>query len=299
MRLFVILLGLTFLAACSNSAETDATSTTQQDASATQQDADLRETLLPDYLERINSNDLDTVMAGFTDDVVFQAPHGPEVAGKAALREWIGGYLAAFDTQWVKTSQDMIVSGDYAIERYAYQSTDTSKADGAVHTDEGKGLIVYHKERDGVWRVTRDAWSTNLPMAAPDNGAKAIVEQVYASFAAGDMDKVTGAMAADIIWNEAEGNPYADNNPYLGPEAILTGLFARLGGEWDGFTAEPQEYVTQGDRVIVFGRYSGTYKATGQSMDAPFVHSWTVADGKIAAFQQYTDTAAQAAVMAQ
>lgn len=292
MRLFVILLGLTVLAACSNSTGTDAAG-----AGAVQDDADLRATLLPEYLERINSNDLDTVMAGFTDDVVFQAPHGPEVAGKAALREWIGGYLSAFDTQWIKTSQDMIVSGDYAVERYAYESTDTAKADGAVHTDAGKGLIVYHKERDGVWRVARDAWSTDLPLAQADNSAKAVVEEVYAGFAAGDMDRVTGAMASDIVWNEAEGNPYADNNPYVGPEAVLTGLFARLGGEWDGFAAMPQEYVTESDRVIVFGRYSGAYKATGEAMDAPFVHSWTVTDGKIVAFQQYTDTAEHAAVM--
>ncbi|WP_425411081.1 nuclear transport factor 2 family protein [Hyphococcus sp.] len=127
--------------------------------------------------------------------------------------------------------------------------------------------------------------------------ARALVEQVYAGFAAGDMDAVTGAMATDIVWNEAEGNPYADNNPYVGPETVLTGLFARLGGEWDGFAAMPQEYVTQGGRVIVFGRYSGTYKATGKSMDAPFAHAWTVEDGKIVAFQQYTDTAEHAAVM--
>jgi hypothetical protein len=253
--------------------------------------------LLPDYLERINSNDLDTVMAGFTDDVVFQAPHGPEVAGKAALREWIGGYLAAFDTQWIKTSQDMIVSGDYAIERYAYQSTDTSKANGAVHTDEGKGLIVYHKESDGVWRVARDAWSTDLPIEAASNEAKTIVETAYAAVAEGDMATFAGLMTRDIVWNEAEGNPYADKNPYIGPDAVMTGLFARLAEEWDDFSATPHEYVVDSDRVIVFGRYNETYKATGVSLDIPFVHSWTVKDGKLAAFQQYTDTAALVAAM--
>ncbi|GEM_PF-269239 len=281
------------LAACSNADDTGA-------AGAAQHDANLQETLLPDYLERINSNDLDTVMAGFTDDVVFQAPHGPEVIGKSALRDWIGGYLAAFETQWVKTSQDLIVSGDYAIERYAYQSTDTAKADGAVHTDAGKGLIVYHKESDGVWRVARDAWSTDLPMpAAPDEEAKELAEAVYAAVAAGDMETFAGLMAADIVWNEAESNPYADKNPYIGPEAVMTGLFSRLGEEWDDFSATPQEYVVDGDRVVVFGRYKETYKATGVSLDIPFVHSWTVKDGKLIAFQQYTDTAALVAAMAE
>jgi hypothetical protein len=30
------------------------------------------------------------------------------------------------------------------------------------------------------------------------------------------------------------GRPYADKNPYVGPNAVLEGLFARLAGEWDG-----------------------------------------------------------------
>lgn len=139
--------------------------------------------------------------------------------------------------------------------------------------------------------------ATDAPSAG--DASRAIVQEVYAGFEAGDMDKATGVMAADIVWNEAEGNPYADNNPYVGPDAVLTGLFARLGGEWDGFAAIPSEFVAEDDRVIVFGRYSGTYKATGKFMDAPFVHSWTVTDGKISAFQQYTDTAEHAAVMSE
>ncbi len=126
---------------------------------------------------------------------------------------------------------------------------------------------------------------------------RTLIETVYAGFAAGDIAKATSKMAPDIIWNEAEGNPYADKNPYIGPDAIIGGLFSRLGGEWDGFTARPDEYVVDGDRVVVFGRYTGTYKATGKSMDVPFVHSWTIKGGAIEAFQQYTDTATHTAAM--
>lgn len=124
-----------------------------------------------------------------------------------------------------------------------------------------------------------------------------IVEKVYEGFSVGDMDKVMSVMAADLIWNEAEGNPYADKNPYQGPEGVLAGLFARLGSEWDGFSATPHNYVTQDHRVVVFGRYGGIYKATGRSQDVPFVHDWTIRDGKIISFQQYTNTAQLASVM--
>jgi sugar lactone lactonase YvrE len=72
----------------------------------------------------------------------------------------------------------------------------------------------------------------------------------------------------------------------------MSGLMARLVSEWEDISVTPQEYVVEGDRVVVFGRYKETWKATGRTLDIPFVHSWTVNEGKLVVFQQYTDTAA-------
>jgi uncharacterized protein len=47
----------------------------------------------------------------------------------------------------------------------------------------------------------------------------------------------------------------------------------------------------EGLNVVAFGTYSGTYKKTGKSMVAPFVHKWAVTDGKVISMRQYTDTA--------
>ncbi len=117
-----------------------------------------------------------------------------------------------------------------------------------------------------------------------------LVKSAYAAFAKGDVPAVLAAMAPDIIWNEAENFPYADRNPYVGPEAVLNGVFARLGGEWDGFSVFPDEIIDAGETIISFGRYGGAYKATGSSIDAQFVHVWRVKGGKVVGFQQYTDT---------
>jgi sugar lactone lactonase YvrE len=139
-----------------------------------------------------------------------------------------------------------------------------------------------------------------LPVQADTHDStspRAVVESVYTLFAAGDVEGFAALMAPDIVWNEAEGNPYADLNPYIGPEAVLTGLFARLLSDWENFTATPNEWVVEGNRVVVFGRYGQTWPATGQVLDIPFVHSWTVRDGLLAAFEQFTDTAALVATM--
>ncbi len=124
-----------------------------------------------------------------------------------------------------------------------------------------------------------------------------LIRAVYAAFAAGDIDGVVSLMAPDIVWNEAENFPYADGNPYVGPDAILGGVFARLGSEWDGFAVVPEEFLDAGDAVVVAGRYRGTYKATGRAFDADMLHIWRVRDGKVAGFRQYTDTLQAARVM--
>lgn len=118
----------------------------------------------------------------------------------------------------------------------------------------------------------------------------ALIRAIYDAFAAGDIPGVLGRMAPDMEWNEAENFPYADRSPYVGPEAILSGVFARLGGEWDGFAAVPEKFLGAGDTVFVPGRYKGRYKATGKKLDAQMIHVWRVRDGKAVHFQQYTDT---------
>src|SRR6056297_2502616 len=128
---------------------------------------------------------------------------------------------------------------------------------------------------------------------------RTVVETVYAAFSQGDMDTFAALMAPDIVWNEAEGNPYADLNPYIGPEAVMSGLMSRLVSEWEDISVTPHEFIVEGDRVVVFGRYGETWKATGKTIDIPFVHSWTGESGKLVAFQQYTDTAALVATMSE
>jgi len=117
-----------------------------------------------------------------------------------------------------------------------------------------------------------------------------LIRSIYTAFAAGDVPAVLGAMSPGIVWNEAENFPYADGNPYCGPDAILAGVFARIGAEWDGFEAAPEELIDGGDTIVALGRYRGTCKSTGRAMDAQLAHVWRVADGKAIAFQQYTDT---------
>ena len=79
--------------------------------------------------------------------------------------------------------------------------------------------------------------------------------------------------------------------PWIGPDAIVENLFMKLGQEWDSFTVSPWEFYEAREAVIVEGRYSGSYKATGKSIDAQFCHVLKLREGKVTSFQRYLDTA--------
>lgn len=117
-----------------------------------------------------------------------------------------------------------------------------------------------------------------------------VVRGIYDAFGAGDVPGVLGRMSPEIVWNEAENFPYADGNPYVGPEAVLNGVFARCIGEWDGFGVEVDEILDAGETVVALGHYVGTFKETGREQRTQLVHVWRVEDGKVVRFQQYADT---------
>jgi len=119
-----------------------------------------------------------------------------------------------------------------------------------------------------------------------------LLKSLYAAFGRGDIPSVLGAMDPDIRWCEAESNPYMPSGKaWIGPEAVLSNLFMKLGAEWDGFAVHPKSFHNAGNTVIVEARYTGRFKATGKSMDAQVCHVWDAEDGKVTRFQQFVDTA--------
>ena len=116
----------------------------------------------------------------------------------------------------------------------------------------------------------------------------ATIRSLYDAFARGDVPAVIAALDAEVEWIEAEGGPYGGR--FVGPQAVLDNVFTKLGNEWKDYTASADEFIADGETVVVLGEYSGTYKVTRKPFKAPFAHVWRLKDNKVARFQQYTDT---------
>ncbi len=125
-----------------------------------------------------------------------------------------------------------------------------------------------------------------------------LVQGLYAAFAAGDVPAFLARLDPRVVWNEAEGFPYADRNPYVGPEAITSGVFQRLMADFDGFRVVVGEIVGGGDVVTMFGRYQARSRKTGRELDVQCAHTWWIRGGKVVRFQQMVDTAGVARTVA-
>ena len=67
----------------------------------------------------------------------------------------------------------------------------------------------------------------------------------------------------------------------------------QLHDEEDGILdLRPEEYVAQGDRVVVLGFARMVTAATGRKWETRFVHVVRIRDNKVARFEAYFDTAA-------
>ncbi len=114
---------------------------------------------------------------------------------------------------------------------------------------------------------------------------------MYEAFGTGDIATVLAALDTNVEWWEAENFIYADKNPYVGPHAVLEGVFMRIANDWDGFVVASNGVLDAGDTAIGYGHYIGTNKTSGKAVRAQFAHFFSFRDGKVVKFQQYTDTA--------
>ena len=117
------------------------------------------------------------------------------------------------------------------------------------------------------------------------------IQNLYTAFEVGDIPKVLSGLDDKVVWNEAEGNKYADGNPYIGPQAVLNGVFARIGADYEYFKlVNIQLHEMSNNQVLATLRYQAKLKKNGATYDAQAAHLWTLKNGKATAFQQYFDT---------
>lgn len=115
------------------------------------------------YVDAINSNNTDRVMAMYDKGAVVMQPDGPAVSGRRQLRKWVNDYFKAFHTRWVKKSKLIWVAGDYGFDQGVDTAADKPRNGGPIQRYTVKGILIYKRQKNGEWLVYRDIWNNNSP----------------------------------------------------------------------------------------------------------------------------------------
>jgi uncharacterized protein len=117
-----------------------------------------------------------------------------------------------------------------------------------------------------------------------------VVQDAYAAFTRGDIPGVLKQCANDIDW-QVFGPPELPVGGQRKGTSEVQAFFRDVDATWDFERFEPRQFIAQGDDVVALGLYAGTAKGTGRPFKAEFAHVFTVRDGRVVRFREYTDTA--------
>jgi len=119
-----------------------------------------------------------------------------------------------------------------------------------------------------------------------------IIKQGYKHFSEGNVEAVLAIFDPEIEWDECTGLPYISGDGiFHGPNEIVQNVFAPIPEHIDGFNVEIDDFIDGGNKVVMKGHYTGTWKATGKKFRANAAHIWTLHNGKATHFFQAVDIA--------
>ena len=137
-----------------------------------------------------------------------------------------------------------------------------------------------------------DESRTASPVVEDSETALAVVKDLYSAFGRGDLEHINGLLAADVLWTFHGPQhliPYA--GVYKGKEGVRR-FFDLVGATIDVREIGQRQFVEGGDSVAVVGWERSAARETGGEFVANWLHLFTVKNGRIVEFEEFTDSAA-------
>jgi hypothetical protein len=127
------------------------------------------------------------------------------------------------------------------------------------------------------------------------NANVTLVRSLYDAFKRGDIAAITDALTPDADWH-VHGDPehFPTLGRWKGPGGAQE-FFRLVADNLEVADFSPRDFAAADDKVFVLGRYDWKVRKTGKPVGAEWCHVFTFNNGKVAAFREFTDTAAFAA----
>ncbi len=117
-----------------------------------------------------------------------------------------------------------------------------------------------------------------------------VVQRVYAAFGAGDGPALVALAAPDSTWvvNAPSEHPYGGTFVGVaGLQRFLGAIAANVAIEAFGV----DRLCATGDDVFVVGHETGRWRGSGRAYTVRWLHHFRVQQGRVAAFEEWFDTA--------
>ena len=127
----------------------------------TNDDVTALRSVINEWVDAGNANDPNRTCRLVTDQFEMIPPGEPPAAGSQG-HVFLRGFFERFIPRLNSTTIELVVSGDWAFRRYAYELTLTPEAGGEAVAEKGHGIHLLQRQGDGSWKFAKDIW-TSVP----------------------------------------------------------------------------------------------------------------------------------------
>lgn len=117
-----------------------------------------------------------------------------------------------------------------------------------------------------------------------------LILNMYDAFSKGDIQTILNHLSPDAEWTSPGPSIVPYFGTFRGREGVMK-FFQALGGTQTNQKLTTEDLIAQGNKVVTVGRYAADITATGKRVDTMICHVFTVEDGKVTRFLDFTDSA--------
>lgn len=115
-----------------------------------------------------------------------------------------------------------------------------------------------------------------------------LIISLYKNFGEKNVEALKEICAKDIVWTQNPGFPGGTIS--RGVEAIIKNVNEGNAGRWEKFSFRRDSITEAGDKVLVEGAYVVKSEKSANEVEAQACHVYEIKNGRVASFQQYTDS---------
>jgi uncharacterized protein (TIGR02246 family) len=120
--------------------------------------------VLAAYNRALNSSDTDAVIPLYAQDGVFMPPYSPPAVGLAEVRKAYDAVFAVIQlTVKFNIAEIIEMSSEWVFARTNSEGTTLTHATGKTSNEANQELFIFHKEKDGKFKIARYSFSTTNP----------------------------------------------------------------------------------------------------------------------------------------